>query len=91
MCLDALTDEQLWWRANEKSNSVANLMIHHNGQHQDVNCRRAQRGQQKLLSLHRSLLNLSLFGGESRRLRLRFCRFLAARRALLQLFKVKLG
>ena len=27
-CLDALTDEQLWWRANEKSNSVANLVIH---------------------------------------------------------------
>ena len=31
------------------------------------------------------------FGGESRRLRLRSRRFLAARRALLQLFKVKLG
>lgn len=24
----ALTDEQLWWRPNETSNSVANLMIH---------------------------------------------------------------
>jgi uncharacterized damage-inducible protein DinB len=27
-CLEALTDEQLWWRANDKSNSVANLLIH---------------------------------------------------------------
>lgn len=24
----ALTDEQLWWRPNEKSNSVANLVLH---------------------------------------------------------------
>jgi uncharacterized damage-inducible protein DinB len=28
VCLDALTDEQLWWRPNEHSNSVANLVIH---------------------------------------------------------------
>ena len=28
LCLDALTDEQLWWRPNEYSNSVANLVIH---------------------------------------------------------------
>jgi uncharacterized damage-inducible protein DinB len=27
-CVDALTDEQLWWRPNEYSNSVANLIIH---------------------------------------------------------------
>jgi uncharacterized damage-inducible protein DinB len=27
-CIDALTDEQLWWRPNDKSNSVANLVIH---------------------------------------------------------------
>jgi uncharacterized damage-inducible protein DinB len=27
-CLDALTDEQLWWRPNEHSNSVANLVVH---------------------------------------------------------------
>jgi uncharacterized damage-inducible protein DinB len=27
-CLEALTDEQLWWRPNEHSNSVANLVIH---------------------------------------------------------------
>jgi uncharacterized damage-inducible protein DinB len=27
-CLDALTDEQLWWRPNEHSNAVANLVIH---------------------------------------------------------------
>jgi uncharacterized damage-inducible protein DinB len=24
----SLTDEQLWWRPNEKSNSIANLMLH---------------------------------------------------------------
>jgi uncharacterized damage-inducible protein DinB len=28
VCLDALSDEQLWWRPNESSNSVANLVIH---------------------------------------------------------------
>ena len=27
-CLDVLSDEQLWWRANEESNSIANLVIH---------------------------------------------------------------
>jgi uncharacterized damage-inducible protein DinB len=27
-CLDALSDEQLWWRPNEHSNSVANLIVH---------------------------------------------------------------
>jgi uncharacterized damage-inducible protein DinB len=27
-CLDALNDQQIWWRPNEKSNSVANLVIH---------------------------------------------------------------
>ena len=27
----ALTDEQLWWRPNEKSNSVGNLVIHLSG------------------------------------------------------------
>jgi uncharacterized damage-inducible protein DinB len=26
--VDALSDEQLWWRPNEKSNSVANLVLH---------------------------------------------------------------
>ncbi len=28
VCLEALSDQQLWWRPNEKSNSVANLIIH---------------------------------------------------------------
>jgi uncharacterized damage-inducible protein DinB len=28
VCLDALTDDQLWWRPNDRSNSVANLVIH---------------------------------------------------------------
>jgi uncharacterized damage-inducible protein DinB len=27
-CLDALTDEQLWWRPNEQANAVGNLVIH---------------------------------------------------------------
>src|SRR5688572_23999543 len=27
-CMQALTDEQLWWRPNEHSNSVANLIVH---------------------------------------------------------------
>jgi uncharacterized damage-inducible protein DinB len=27
-CLDALTDEQLWWRPNEHSNAVGNLVVH---------------------------------------------------------------
>jgi uncharacterized damage-inducible protein DinB len=28
VCLEALDDEQLWWRPNEPSNSVANLIVH---------------------------------------------------------------
>jgi uncharacterized damage-inducible protein DinB len=27
-CLERLSDEQLWWRANEESNSVGNLVLH---------------------------------------------------------------
>lgn len=27
-CLEKLTDEQIWWRANEESNSVGNLILH---------------------------------------------------------------
>ena len=27
-CLDLLNDEQIWWRANEKSNSIGNLILH---------------------------------------------------------------
>lgn len=27
-CLAALTDEQLWWRPNDKSNAVGNLVLH---------------------------------------------------------------
>src|SRR5262245_57464042 len=27
-CLVLLTDEQIWWRANEKSNSIGNLVLH---------------------------------------------------------------
>src|SRR5215204_7584004 len=27
-CLEKLPDEQIWWRANEESNSVGNLILH---------------------------------------------------------------
>ena len=30
-CLDALSDEQLWWRPNEQANAVANLVLHLSG------------------------------------------------------------
>jgi uncharacterized damage-inducible protein DinB len=30
-CLDSLTEEQIWWRPNEPSNSVGNLLLHLNG------------------------------------------------------------
>ena len=27
-CLEKLTDEQIWWRSNEESNSIGNLVLH---------------------------------------------------------------
>ena len=30
-CLDLLSDEQIWWRANEQSNSIGNLLLHLSG------------------------------------------------------------
>jgi uncharacterized damage-inducible protein DinB len=30
-CLEQLTDEQIWWRANDNSNSIGNLLLHLNG------------------------------------------------------------
>jgi len=27
-CLEQLTDEQIWWRPNEQSNSIGNLLLH---------------------------------------------------------------
>ena len=30
-CLDSLADEQIWWRPNEASNSIGNLLLHLNG------------------------------------------------------------
>jgi uncharacterized damage-inducible protein DinB len=27
-CLENLTDEQIWWRANQASNSIGNLLLH---------------------------------------------------------------
>jgi hypothetical protein len=30
-CVESLTEEQVWWRPNEASNSVGNLVLHLNG------------------------------------------------------------
>jgi uncharacterized damage-inducible protein DinB len=30
-CLEGLSDEQIWWRPNEASNSIGNLLLHLNG------------------------------------------------------------
>src|SRR5437870_6151606 len=30
-CLELLTDEQIWWRANPESNSIGNLVLHLSG------------------------------------------------------------
>jgi hypothetical protein len=30
-CVESLTEEQVWWRPNESSNTVGNLMLHLNG------------------------------------------------------------
>jgi hypothetical protein len=30
-CLEQLTDEQLWWRPNDQTNSVGNLLLHLSG------------------------------------------------------------
>jgi uncharacterized damage-inducible protein DinB len=30
-CLESLTDEQVWWRANAESNSIGNLLLHLSG------------------------------------------------------------
>src|SRR4051812_10816902 len=30
-CVESLTDEQVWWRPNETSNSIGNLLLHLNG------------------------------------------------------------
>jgi uncharacterized damage-inducible protein DinB len=30
-CVESLSDEQVWWRPNESSNSVGNLLLHLNG------------------------------------------------------------
>jgi uncharacterized damage-inducible protein DinB len=30
-CLEQLSDEQIWWRANENSNSIGNLLLHLSG------------------------------------------------------------
>jgi hypothetical protein len=30
-CVESLTDEQVWWRPNDASNSIGNLVLHLNG------------------------------------------------------------
>jgi hypothetical protein len=30
-CVESLTDEQVWWRPNQNSNSIGNLLLHLNG------------------------------------------------------------
>lgn len=30
-CLEKLSDEQIWWRANDESNSIGNLLLHISG------------------------------------------------------------
>jgi hypothetical protein len=30
-CVESLTDDQVWWRPNEASNSVGNILLHLNG------------------------------------------------------------
>src|SRR5713101_6952976 len=30
-CLELLNDQQIWWRANEQSNSIGNLLLHLSG------------------------------------------------------------
>ena len=30
-CIESLTDAQVWWRPNESSNSIGNLLLHLNG------------------------------------------------------------
>jgi uncharacterized damage-inducible protein DinB len=30
-CLEPLSDDQVWWRPNEQSNSIGNLLLHLNG------------------------------------------------------------
>jgi uncharacterized damage-inducible protein DinB len=31
ICVESLTDEQIWWRPNQASNSIGNLLLHLNG------------------------------------------------------------
>jgi DinB family protein len=38
-CLEELTDDQLWWRPNDTSNSVGNLVLHLSGSTRHYLCR----------------------------------------------------
>jgi uncharacterized damage-inducible protein DinB len=59
-CVTSLTTDQIWWRPNEKSNSVGNLLLHLNGNVrqwligsfnglQDVRNRPAEFGQREMI------------------------------------------
>jgi hypothetical protein len=39
-CVSSLSDEQLWWRPHDKSNSVGNLVLHLSGAIMEFLCRR---------------------------------------------------
>jgi hypothetical protein len=39
-CLASLRDDQLWWRPNQASNSVGNLVLHVSGAIMEFLCRR---------------------------------------------------
>ena len=39
-CLDQLSDQQIWWRPNEQSNSVGNLVLHLSGAIMNFLCHR---------------------------------------------------
>jgi uncharacterized damage-inducible protein DinB len=60
-CLERLTDEQIWWRANEESNSIGNLILHlcgnarqwivaGVGSHPDIRSRDAEFAQREVIS-----------------------------------------
>src|ERR1700686_1566577 len=53
-CVESLTDEQVWWRPNDASNSVGNLLLHLWSRH----CRR-----RSLLSFPASAKPLTAFSG----------------------------
>jgi hypothetical protein len=37
-CVESLSDDQVWWRPNDASNSIGNLLLHLNGNVQATRC-----------------------------------------------------